>query len=154
MATCDELRELLAAYADGELDETTRARVRAHLVGCPDCRRDLAGLERVDAMFRAAAVPEPAEAAWDRVSAALDRTLAASSPAPVRRERRGVFGWWLVPAGALAAAAILMAVFLMAPKPVPPDQVTDLEVGPNYDWKLDLPAKSGDFLIIDVTNRE
>src|SRR5215813_3277462 len=42
--TCDETRELLSALLDEALDTGERARVEAHLVGCPDCRREVDGL--------------------------------------------------------------------------------------------------------------
>jgi predicted anti-sigma-YlaC factor YlaD len=37
MSPCSEIRELLAAHADGELDRTTAARVERHLEGCAEC---------------------------------------------------------------------------------------------------------------------
>ncbi len=155
MATCDEIREYLAAYADGELDDTARARVRAHLIGCPDCRRDLAGLETVDALLRRSPTPEPSEAEWDKVSVALDREIqSAVAVTALPRERARSRAWWLVPAGALAAAAAVMVVLLSMPKPEPPAEITTLEVGPTYEYNVTLPAKEGDFLIIDVTNVE
>ncbi len=159
MNGCDDLREYLAAWADGELDETTRERVRKHLDACAECRRELAGLERVDALFRAAAVPEVEAREWGRVEAALDEAM---STAPVsiealreRPARRGLLGWWLFPAAAVAAAAIIVAVFLFSPAAPPPEpsaEVTLIETGPGYDFGVTPPAKDDDFLIIDVTN--
>ena len=42
--TCPETRERLSALLDEGLDARERAEVEAHLAGCPDCRRELAGL--------------------------------------------------------------------------------------------------------------
>src|SRR5437868_1763201 len=55
MATtdCKNYREELKAYADGELSPLRRVRLRAHLDGCPDCREELAFMERMAADFRA-----------------------------------------------------------------------------------------------------
>ena len=46
-----EVRELLPELASGRLDAETRARVEAHLVGCPDCAAELDTLRRVRAAF-------------------------------------------------------------------------------------------------------
>jgi anti-sigma factor (TIGR02949 family) len=35
---CDEVRRLLDAYVDGELDFTQQLDVETHLAGCPDCK--------------------------------------------------------------------------------------------------------------------
>jgi anti-sigma factor RsiW len=35
---CIQLVEMVTDYLEGDLDETTRARVDAHLAGCPHCR--------------------------------------------------------------------------------------------------------------------
>ena len=44
---CEQIRELLAGYQDGELDNDQRQRVEKHLEGCAECREDLAQLEKV-----------------------------------------------------------------------------------------------------------
>jgi predicted anti-sigma-YlaC factor YlaD len=44
---CDEIRELLAGYQDGELDAAQAAQVRDHLAGCESCRAELARLNKV-----------------------------------------------------------------------------------------------------------
>lgn len=44
---CEQIRELLAGYQDGELDNERRQRVERHLEGCTECREDLAQLEKV-----------------------------------------------------------------------------------------------------------
>ena len=160
MDRCDELRDYLAAYADGELDETLGTRVREHVEACADCRGELEGLERVDAMFRAAVVPEVPARDWERMSRALDRAMGASASPAAAPARRGWLSGWLIPASALAAAAALVAAFLLWPAGPPSSSsssivITDLETGPGYDIDhVDLPAQDGDFLVIDVTNVE
>ena len=37
---CDEARQLLDAYADGELDFTRQLEMEAHLTGCPACKEE------------------------------------------------------------------------------------------------------------------
>lgn len=159
MDRCNENMELLAAFVDRELGEKDRARVQAHLDACADCRRELETLKQVDAMFRAASVPEVSAREWDGMSAALDRAVSARPAAvPMHRESerpsRGWFGGWMLPAAALAAAAVMVAVFLRgsgSKTESPGIEITDLKTGLNYDATVDLPAQAGDFLVIDVT---
>ena len=46
-APCAELAELRSAYVDGALDEGDRERLLNHLVGCADCRRDVAEMREI-----------------------------------------------------------------------------------------------------------
>jgi anti-sigma factor RsiW len=159
MNRCDELNEYLAAYADGELDETMRERVRTHLDACAECRQELDALKRVDALFRAAPVGEVPERDWQRVSTALDDAMGGRTVSlgevRERAERRGLFAGWLFPAVALAAAAAIIAVFFMLPGPAPSNpavEVTNVKVGPGYEYAIQRPATDNDFLIIDVSH--
>ena len=45
-----KFQELIGAYADGELRLADRARVEKHLKACPECRRDLEFLRRIDSL--------------------------------------------------------------------------------------------------------
>jgi anti-sigma factor RsiW len=151
---CNENMELLAAFVDRELGEKDRARVEEHLDACADCRRELEALKRVDAMFRAASAPEVSAREWDEMSAALDGAMSVPTHRDRERSSRGGFGGWALSAAALAAAAVITAVFLLGsgPKTEPPGiEITDLETGPNYDATVTLPAQAGDFLVIDIT---
>jgi anti-sigma-K factor RskA len=109
----DELRDDLAAYALGALDEPEAERLRAHLEGCEECRRQLRWLEpAVEVLPRAVEQLEP--------PARLRRTLldAVSAEAPEAREapaRPARESWWhrmglavWRPATAVAAAAMLV----------------------------------------------
>lgn len=44
---CKDMRELLSAYHDAELDSEERLAVQAHLESCADCREELAAVESV-----------------------------------------------------------------------------------------------------------
>jgi anti-sigma factor RsiW len=57
--TCDECREHLSAFLDRELDPYRQREVEAHLAGCPQCRVDLAALERISLALQDA--PSPSE---------------------------------------------------------------------------------------------
>ncbi|HTP87396.1 MAG TPA: anti-sigma factor [Bryobacteraceae bacterium] len=98
--TCDETRELLAAFVDGELDLRSSVAVEAHLGTCAACAAEVAqltGLRR----------------------AIADARLYYPAPAPLRRRVRLATrsawrpAWlWLAP-----AAAVLAVVFLLVPRP-------------------------------------
>lgn len=45
---CRDLKELLSAYADGELSRTQKEFVEEHLAGCADCRATLEGYRAVN----------------------------------------------------------------------------------------------------------
>ena len=70
---CREAQELLTAYHDGELPTADRARVEEHLRGCRECVALLADLERAD---RAADVPDPGPAYWERFNARVMERVA------------------------------------------------------------------------------
>ena len=60
-APCAELAELRSAYVDGALSNADRERLLAHLVGCPECRQDVADLRAVrELLSRARAEDAPA----------------------------------------------------------------------------------------------
>jgi anti-sigma factor RsiW len=60
-APCAELAELRSAYVDGALSNSDREKLLAHLVGCPECREDVADLRAVrDLLSRTRADEAPA----------------------------------------------------------------------------------------------
>jgi len=99
--TCRDLQPFLSTYVDGEFDAAERARMDAHLEGCPAC----AALVRAEAAFlaalgRAADVPVAAPAGLrHRVLAGLDaEDRAARRPPGVRT--------WLTVAAALVGVLL------------------------------------------------
>jgi hypothetical protein len=110
----------LADLREGLLSDADDARVRAHVEVCSECASDLAALDEVTAVLRAAgAVPEPMPAA---VARAIDQTLrdaaASASALPRRSPDRAATGAatpqplrWVRPAfGWLAGAAAAVVV--------------------------------------------
>jgi hypothetical protein len=99
--TCTETRDLFSALADDALTPTERAALDAHLAGCAECRRELAGLLRTMKLVRAM---DPARAP----AGFVDRVLAAAQPAPwpTRLARRLGRPWPTVPLGAAALLLI------------------------------------------------
>lgn len=93
----------LSAYLDGELDATEKAQVAAHLSDCSSCRQELSELEfakkRLAGAARRAMPPE------------LIAAIEAQVSSPWRWLRDLAKPVVLVPAGVLAAAAVLVGVW-------------------------------------------
>ena len=100
--TCTETRDLFSALADDALTPAERAALDAHLAGCADCRRELAGLLRTVKLVRAIDPARAPAGFVDRVRAA-----ARPEPAPKRLARRLRAPWQTLPLG--AAALFLIA---------------------------------------------
>lgn len=67
---CAEHRALLSALLDGELTPDERARVQAHLGGCPECRALLAQYRAIGASVRALPSAHPPQRLTDAIYAA------------------------------------------------------------------------------------
>jgi hypothetical protein len=106
--SCHEIRHSLGVYVLGAIDPAERAAVDTHLVGCPACREELAGLAGLPALLRRvpAAEAERLAAAGPAGSGPPPEALLASLLARARAVRRARRWRWL----AAAAAAVLVAV--------------------------------------------
>ena len=102
-----------------DLAEGTRAESSApHLASCERCRQHLLEMRRLMAAASAAEVPEPSPLFWDHLSRRVSDAVAAERELPRR--------WWhatalrrlLIPASAMAVAAILI-VSLLTRMPAP-----------------------------------
>ena len=93
-----------------ELPAADRVRVEEHLRACPECGALLADLARAD---RAAGVPDPGPAYWDRFNARVMDRVAREADGPGVKVLRPKGGWmreqlrYLVPA---AAAALVLVI--------------------------------------------
>jgi anti-sigma factor RsiW len=106
-------RELLSAYADGEVPSPWKERIAEHLAGCAACRAVVEGYSALGARMRAEAAPGE-EIIVARGRELLERELAAradaGSPAIVS-PRRGERAWdrrLSLPLPIAAAAALVM----------------------------------------------
>lgn len=90
---CEE-KDLLVAYLYDEAEPADRERVEAHLVSCPACRDEFAGLRAVRTTL----------ADWAPSTRALGFRIVQADPAETPRRR----AWWPLPAWAQAAAAMLV----------------------------------------------
>ncbi|MBI5445394.1 MAG: anti-sigma factor [Deltaproteobacteria bacterium] len=113
--TCPDVRELLDAHVDGELDPVTDRDVTKHLKGCASCRVEAEGLRELSDAIRMRLERRPAPAGLaPRVRAAL--RAAAPSNGLSRRRWRPLLAW-LPLAAALLLVAFSMAVTLSRPGP-------------------------------------
>lgn len=70
---CEQYVISAMAMADGEEGTLDAAAVKAHLAQCPDCRREMAGFERLGATLSGLGVaPQPGDA-WPGVGVSLHR---------------------------------------------------------------------------------
>lgn len=105
--TCNDSREFLHAYLDGELDASHAAEFGRHLQGCSSCGRALQALESVRSSMQNAGLREPLPAGFEsKVRKQLDKvspTAAAPASTPRFPHNFPVWQW-------LAAAAVLLLV--------------------------------------------
>jgi hypothetical protein len=101
--TCDEVRDRLSEHALGTLDASDDARIRRHLRGCAQCRRELAAIGEGLAMFAAAAHDRtPPSELRDRVLGVLAEEW-RRDPVVVPERVPGRTRAWLVAAAACLA---------------------------------------------------
>ena len=110
---CEELRAMLPAYLDGELDVGETLAVERHLAACPEC----AGIASRERAFRAAFRDSGLRsAAPDALRARVD--AAVRKQARLARPARGLSRAWMAAAASLvlgAALGVLAARLARAP---------------------------------------
>jgi len=104
--------EWLAAYQDGELGETRRAQVEAHLAICLACQTELDELRELSALIREAPSPEPRLSPRQFRSQVMLR-LPPDAPRP-GWQRTLKAGWNLAPLGAVLVWVGGQAIWLVA----------------------------------------
>src|SRR5262245_48697652 len=103
---CDDVRRVLDAWSDGDLNAAEQVALDAHFAECPDCRGYSADLARLDIELRRAFAPRRAAAA--AVATRVVSQLPPTSPRPA----------WIRSVGlaiAAAAAGFLLAVAIFRP---------------------------------------
>lgn len=109
--------DLLAGYADGELDSSTRGRVDAYLATHPEVRSELElqrTLSRKSAFWSRLAPPSPSDSAWGRTLGGIRSELNPATPAgyrtPVAVPRSR---WFRAALSVSGIAAAMMVAFVM-----------------------------------------
>jgi len=107
----DDMRTLLNAYLDGELQGTRLLEVKSHLATCESCRNELKELRLVSDLLQAAPSPDfmPADRFVSNLNLRLPRRTWKELP-----PKPGSLVWWLVPAGLLSAWFFIEAVFSLS----------------------------------------
>lgn len=105
---CDETRELLSPYLDGELTPPQRMAVDAHLARCADCASELSDYQSLSDFAARMVDPLPPADLWERIDGARPAPRNSSGPPPTRRRRR----LWQVAAAVvlLIAAAVTLTM--------------------------------------------
>jgi len=111
---CSEAEYLSPLYWSGELDGKVAADLEQHLAACSDCATDFKSQQQYDALLRATVQRMDIDA-----SAIQARVRQRIGSAPVRLP--GVYRRWLAvsASGALAAAMLVVGVFLLRHSPSP-----------------------------------
>ena len=124
---CDEIREELIGFAEGDLAPARHHQVAAHLGGCAACAREAERLAEVLERTRALPAPEMTEAFWADFGATVRQRISREAPprAPVFQRVgawRDRLAWLrLMPAlGAAVAAGVLLAFGVARIPRVPP----------------------------------
>lgn len=140
---CREWRELLGAYALGDLEGDERTGLEAHLEGCGRCQEELAALQPVARMLPAAdparfgPAPQPPPELGQRIAATIE---GEKQRAQQRRRRRLFGGFALGGATAAAVAAVLLLFVFGGGESASPEQqvrFADLPAGIAIDATLE-----------------
>jgi len=108
--TCDEVRTLLFEYAEDSLDEWEKARVKAHIESCNECKRELSEVRGLLEALPLCA-EEPPRSLFDNVMAAIENE--PMEEVPTRSKKR------LIPYGAIAVACAAVMIVVAGRHVVP-----------------------------------
>ncbi len=78
--TCDEVRELLSGYHDGELEASADRQVRAHLLACRACAEEAQVLSSLGRLLASLRDCRPPAELWERITAALSPSCVQDEP--------------------------------------------------------------------------
>ena len=107
--TCEEVRELLSSYIDGELDPNTRDALETHIKSCRECEAELAGLRHTVEMLKSLEEVEVPETFRASLMEKVREAVPARAPGFASRFKN-MFSTGPRRALALAAAALVLVV--------------------------------------------
>jgi hypothetical protein len=87
---CKDMRELLSAYHDAELDSSERAQVEEHLNGCADCREELAVVQSVVSSLKSLPTVSLSKDYSADIESLLKRAAAAAADSGERKTDEAV----------------------------------------------------------------
>ena len=105
--TCEEYKEQISAFTDGELSPGESKPLFEHLPGCPDCRTFLGVLMKVRKVAAAEEIPFP-EGFDERILSGIEGKRISS--VSVKPSRSPLWGRRLSWSPGFAAAAIILAL--------------------------------------------
>ena len=112
---CEDIKELLTEYLDGELPADDAAAVEEHTAGCGACRAELDALRQTAALLKSLPKADAPSGLAQNVTASLDREVAD--------HRRAALMRWMHVGGWLSAAAAVIIVIQLVPWQRPPDSI-------------------------------
>jgi anti-sigma factor RsiW len=107
----EDLRLLLNAYLDGELQGSRLREMTQHLASCEACQKDLKQLQQISDRLKSTPMPEfmPVERFVSNLNLRLPRQPQRDLPPNPKP-----LSWWLAPAGLLGVWFFLHTVFTLA----------------------------------------
>jgi anti-sigma factor RsiW len=102
---CEEIKMLLAGYADGELSPIEKDAVASHVEQCGRCRQTVLDQQRVHHVLEAYQPPAVSEDAWNDIARRLKTEMTGKSDPAVLKTRARVEGLDPTPASQLALRA-------------------------------------------------
>lgn len=104
---CFWMKRRLAPYLDGALSGQRAEAVAGHLQGCPECREEVSGLERLRGLLRSTLTVGP-DPEWARFWDGIRGRIRSGRPRPWRE----AWGWYprLALGGAVAGGLLLAAL--------------------------------------------
>lgn len=122
MTTCEDVRGMLSAWVDGDLQAEVRDRVGEHLAGCAACRGLADDLGAVRDAARQLGPIVPPDHIWLEVAGQVQLDTGVPAAAPRRSKSGGTFQWL-----GLAAALILVTLGIwLVGRPVPDAPPTEV----------------------------
>ncbi len=109
MGNCEQWREAISAYADGQCRWAERKAVEAHLRECADCRQWLEDIRADQQLFTQTVMGHQADISDTVMSRVGEMSAAKSQP---MKEEKPLASWRLVKAAAVVAAACLLVAVL------------------------------------------
>jgi len=130
---CNQAKKLIVLDLYGELDETAKPQLRAHLEHCPDCRAEFDLTKKIFAVLdeceSAAAPAADWDKSWDRVQAEITDPFARREPGRVPAWRWAYAGAGLI---LVLAAGIFIGKYAFTPSSNPAGpQAAAVSAGPN-----------------------